>query len=191
MYGLIKRSILMTIALLFLTCVIYPLSIWVVGQVAFHKLANGSIIVKNNVSVGSKFIAQNFQKPEYFHPRPSSAGDRGYDASNSAGSNLSLTNKKFMDALQANIKQVRFENPGLVTDKIPNDMVMSSASGLDPDISPENALAQAQRVAQKRNISESSVKELIKNHIEKPDLNFLGEAHVNVLELNLALDARK
>jgi K+-transporting ATPase ATPase C chain len=188
MYALLKRSVLMTITLLLLTCVVYPLAVWVVGQIAFHQKANGSLILRNQVAIGSKLIGQNFQRPEYFHPRPSAAGDKGYDAANSSGSNLSLTNKKFIDGLKANISQVQKENPTLGLGKIPNNMVMASASGLDPDISPENALAQAPRVAQNRNVSLDHIKEVIAQHTEGPDLHFLGESHVNVLELNLALD---
>jgi K+-transporting ATPase ATPase C chain len=188
MSALIKKSILMTIALVIITCGVYPVAVWVVGQVVFHTKANGSIITKDGNPIGSKLIAQNFQKPEYFHPRPSSAGDKGYDAANSSGSNLALTNKKFIDGLAANIKQAQTDNPSLAAGKVPNDMVMASASGLDPDISPENAHAQTERVAKARNASVDSVKQLIDNQSGKPALGVFGEAYVNVLELNLALD---
>lgn len=188
MRGIIKKSVLMTVALLVVTCGVYPTAVWLVGQIVFHHRANGSIISKNGMPVGSRLIAQNFQKPEYFHPRPSSAGDKGYDAANSSGSNLALTNKKFLDGLTANIKQSLADNPGLTMGQVPNDMVMGSGSGLDPDISPANALAQASRVAKARNASAEAVKDLVEKQVYQPDLNILGEAHVNVLELNLALD---
>jgi len=190
MHALIKKSVLMTVVLLIVTCGVYPAVVWVVGQVVFHHQAKGSLVERNGIVVGSKLIAQNFQKPEYFHPRPSSAGDKGYDAANSSGSNLSLTNKKFIDGLNSNIKQSLTDNPGLVQGQVPNDMVTGSGSGLDPDISSENAMAQAGRVAQARHSSTEVVKDLVEKHIEKPDLNLIGESHVNVLELNLALDER-
>src|ERR1039457_3336519 len=133
MRGIFKRAILMTIALLVVLCGIYPVAVWIVGQVVFHSRANGSIILRNGIPVGSKLIAQNFQKPEYFHPRPSSAGDKGFDATNSSGSNLSLTSKKLIDGITANVKQSITDNPGLVMGQVPNDMVTGSGSGLDPD----------------------------------------------------------
>jgi K+-transporting ATPase ATPase C chain len=179
---------LMTLLLLIITCGIYPGAVWLVGQLVFHDHANGSLVVKNGTAIGSKLIAQNFVKPEYFHPRPSSAGDKGFDAANSSGSNLAMTNKKFIDGVNANIKQVQTENPELKMGAIPADMVMGSASGLDPDISPENALIQVTRVAKARQVAMNDVKDLVDKNTEKPDLNFLGEAHVNVLKLNLALD---
>jgi len=188
MQGIFKKSILMTLALLVITCGIYPAAVWVVGQVFFHQKANGSIIERNGVPIGSRFIAQNFLKAEYFHPRPSSAGDKGYDAANSSGSNLAMTNKKFIDGVSANIKQALADNPELKKGNVPNDMVMGSGSGLDPDISPENALVQVNRVAKARQVATNNVKELVEKYIEKPDFNLLGETHVNVLELNLALD---
>ena len=187
MQGIFKRSILMTIALLIITCGIYPVAVWVVGQVVFHTKANGSIILKNGTPIGSKLIAQNFQRPEYFHPRPSSAGDKGYDAANSSGSNLAMTNKKFIDGVAANVKQSLADNPGLAMGQVPNDMVMGSGSGLDPDITLENAFAQASRVATARKLKIEDVKNVIQKNIQGPDLGVLGETHVNVLELNLAL----
>lgn len=187
MQGIFKRSILMTLALLVITCGIYPMAVWIVGQIVFHGKANGSIVLKNGNPVGSILIAQNFLKPEYFHPRPSSAGDKGYDAANSSGSNLAMTNKKFIDGLSANIKQTLTDNPGLKTGSIPNDMVMGSGSGLDPDITLENALAQAPRVAQARKLKTGDVQSLIQKNTQGPDLGIFGGKHVNVLKLNLAL----
>jgi potassium-transporting ATPase KdpC subunit len=187
MQGIFKRSILMTLVLLVLTCGIYPLGVWVVGQIVFHHKANGSIVSKNGNAVGSELIAQNFQKPEYFHPRPSSAGDKGYDAANSSGSNLAMTNKKFIDGVAANVKQSLTDNPGLAMGQVPNDMVMGSGSGLDPDITSENAMAQAPRVASARKLKIEDVQMLIDKNIQGPDLGILGEKHVNVLKLNLAL----
>ena len=188
MRALFGKSIRMTLVLLVITCGVYPAAVWIVGQFIFHGKANGSIVEVAGKPVGSRLIAQNFQKPEYFHPRPSSAGDKGYDATNSSGSNLAMTNKKFIDGLSANIKQALVDNPGLASGQIPGDMVTSSASGLDPDITPENALAQSTRVAQARQVSVDKVKELVQKNTGAPVLTLLGEAHVNVLELNIALD---
>ncbi len=187
MQGIFKRSILMTLALLVVTCGIYPIGVWVVGQIVFHGRANGSIVLKNGNPIGSILIAQNFQKPEYFHPRPSSAGDKGYDAANSSGSNLAMTNKKFIDGVAANVKQSIADNPGLKMGQVPNDMVMGSGSGLDPDISVENAFAQVPRVAQARKLKIEDLQSLIQKNVQGPDLGSFGEKHVNVLKLNLAL----
>jgi potassium-transporting ATPase KdpC subunit len=187
-HGVFKKAIVVNLMLLVIVSGFYPLAVWVVGQIAFHGKANGSIIEKNGTAVGSRLIGQNFKRPEYFHPRPSSAGDKGYDGANSSGSNLALTNKKFVDGLSANIKQVMAENPDLKSGRVPNDMVMGSASGLDPDISPANAQAQGARVATARGVSVDGVKAMIEKYTAVPDLGVLGEAYVNVLELNLALD---
>src|SRR6202790_3776852 len=128
----IKPAILITLIFTVLTGLVYPAAITGLSQVLFSHQANGSLITANGKVIGSSLIAQNFQKPEYFHPRPSAAGDKGYDAANSSGSNLAMTNKKFIDGLNANIKQAMTDNPGLKAGSIPNDMVMGSGSGLDP-----------------------------------------------------------
>lgn len=188
MVALVRKSILITFLLVLITCVIYPASVWIVGQVLFRQKANGSIVVAGEVPVGSRLIGQGFIKPEYFHPRPSAAGEKGYDASNSSGTNLTLTSKKFQDALETNIKKVLEENPGLEKGNIPPDMVTASASGLDPHISLENATAQISRISKARKTEENGLKELIAEKSEKGGL--ISESLVNVLTLNLELDSR-
>lgn len=187
MFSLIKKSVFVTIALVIILCAVYPFAVWVVGQVAFKEKANGSLIEQNGQVIGSRLIAQAFTKPEYFHPRPSAAGS-GYDAASSSGSNLAMTNKKFLDGVEANVKTVLAENPTLKKGEVPNDMVTASASGLDPHISPENALAQADRVASARQVSVENIKALIETFTDRPTGRLLGDPTVNVLELNLELD---
>lgn len=187
MMSMIKKSILMTGLLVVITCGVYPAAVWIVGQIVFHDKSNGSVLSKNGSVVGSRLIGQGFSRPEYFHPRVSSAGDKGYDGTNSGATNLSLTNKKYQDALGGSIKKVLEENPQLKKGQIPPDMVTTSASGLDPDISIENATAQASRVATTRRLKIEDVRSLIEKNIQGPTLKVLGPKYVNVLELNLAL----
>jgi K+-transporting ATPase ATPase C chain len=137
--------------------------------------------------IGSALIGQNFTKPEYFHPRPSAAGNDGYDATASGGSNYGPTNQKLIDRVKASVEQFRKENPDY-SGPIPADLLTASASGLDPDISPASAEAQAARVARARGISLEQVEQLIIRNTKGPDLGFLGEPRVNVLKLNLELD---
>ena len=151
---------------------------------SFTHQASGSLIREGNRVVGSELLAQGFVKPEYFHPRPSAAG-KGYDASASSGSNLGPTSKQLVDNIKQNIAQARADG---VTGAVPADMVTASGSGLDPDISPANAYAQAARVAKARRIPEERVRQLVQRSIVGPTLGFLGEAHVNVLALNRQLD---
>lgn len=188
MTSLVKKSIFMTLILAAITCVIYPAAVWIVGQVVFRQKANGSVVYRNGQPVGSKLIAQGFARPEYFHPRPSAAGEKGYDGANSGATNFSLTNKKYQDALDANIKKALLENPQLQKGQIPPDMVTTSASGLDPHISPENARLQVGRVAKARGVAEDIVKKLVT--AETHSKTILGDGFVNVLELNLALDEK-
>ena len=188
MPALVRKSILITFLLALITCGVYPAGVWIFGQILFRGKANGSVVFVGEMPVGSMMIGQGFTKPEYFHPRPSAAGEKGYDASNSSGTNLSLTSKKFQDALEANIKKVLEENPELEKGKIPPDMVTASASGLDPHISLENAAAQISRTAKARRTAENTVKALIAEKSEKGGL--ISEGLVNVLALNLALDSR-
>jgi K+-transporting ATPase ATPase C chain len=136
--------------------------------------------------IGSALIGQNFSKPEYFHPRPSAAGDDGYDATASGGSNYGPTNQKLIDRVKSSVEQFRKENPDY-TGPIPADLATASASGLDPDISPASAEAQVARVAKARGISLAQVEQLIARNTKGPDLGFLGEPRVNVLKLNLEL----
>jgi K+-transporting ATPase ATPase C chain len=188
----IYQSVVSTLILGILVCGLYPALVTVLGSTIFPDQANGSLIVNSQGSVvGSKLIGQNFSKPEYFHGRPSSAGDKGYDASNSSGSNLGPTNQKFADGLKSNIDAVIAQNPGLTKGQVPNDLVTGSGSGLDPHISPESAEVQIARVANARHLDVALLQDLVKHKIEGPQLGFLGESTVNVLELNLALDALK
>lgn len=172
--------------------VLYPLFIWGVGQLFFQRKANGSLLYcQNGEVVGSEWIAQNFTKPGYFHPRPSSAGDKGYDAAHSSGSNLGPTSQKLADMLRQRASSYRLENKLRSDTLIPADAITASGSGLDPHISVANALLQAPRVASARNWSEEKVRDLIGQYTEQPTLGLLGEARVNVLRINLALDASK
>jgi len=186
MFAELKPAILITIVLTILTGILYPLAVTGAAQALFHKQANGSLIERNGQVIGSELIGQNFTKPEYFHPRPSAAGN-GYDAANSAGSNLGPTNPALADRLTKDAAQFRRDNPDF-TGPIPADAITTSASGLDPDITPANALAQASRVAKARGASVESVTNLVQANIQSRDLGVLGEPRVNVLKLNMALD---
>lgn len=163
----------------------YPLLMTGLAQMLFPRQANGSLILKNGQVIGSELIAQSFTADQYFHPRPSAAGN-GYDATASGGSNLAQSNAKLARRMQADIDKLAAANGGK---PVPIDMVTSSASGLDPDITPDNALYQAQRVATARRMSVEAVRALIASHREGRSLGVFGEPRVNVLELNLALDA--
>ncbi len=167
--------------------VIYPLAVTGICQVAFPRQANGSLIVVDGKVVGSELIGQNFDKPEYFHPRPSAAGVDGYDAASSSGSNLGPTSRKLYDRVKQAVERFRRENPGF-RGPIPADLLTASASGLDPHISPAAARAQAARVAMARGVQRTRVDRLITQFTAEPDFGLLGEPRVNVLRLNLALD---
>ncbi|MDP8983416.1 MAG: K(+)-transporting ATPase subunit C [Acidobacteriota bacterium] len=177
----------MTLLLTMLTGLLYPLAITGLCQLLFSRQANGSLIQPDGKVIGSSLIGQNFTRPEYFHPRPSAAGNDGYDATASGGSNLGPTNKKLLDRMGAAAAAFRKENPGF-TGPIPADMLAASGSGLDPHLSPAAAEAQADRVAQARHAGTEQIGALIASHTESRDLGFLGEPRVNVLLLNLALD---
>lgn len=177
----------MTVLLTILTGLIYPGVLTGICQVVYHKQADGSLIKQNGHVVGSYLLGQNFTRPEYFHPRPSGAGNDGYDPTASGSSNLGPTNQKLYDRVKTSADQFRKENPGY-TGPIPADALTQSASGLDPDISIANANAQAARVAKARGFSLDQVQTLIASATEGRDLGFLGEPRVNVLKLNLELD---
>ncbi len=170
--------------------VVYPLAITGVSQLAFSSKANGSLVERDGVAVGSRLIGQNFSAPQYFHPRPSAAGD-GYDGTSSGPSNLGPTNPDLIDDVGMRIDAYRSENrlgPGA---HVPVEAVTSSASGLDPHISPADAKIQAARVARARGLSLANVLDLVAEHTDGRVLGVFGEPGVNVLELNLALDSSK
>ena len=165
--------------------VLYPLAVTGLAQVLFPGRANGQLLERNGKVVGSRIIGQAFTGPGYFHSRPSSAGT-GYDPTSSGGSNLAPTNKTLIERVRGDVKKLQAENP---TAPIPVDLVTSSGSGLDPDISPAAAEFQIPRVAHSRGMKDDDVRTLVQKHTKGRDLGFLGEPRVNVLELNLELDA--
>jgi potassium-transporting ATPase KdpC subunit len=177
-------AVLMTIATTVLLGIIYPLAVTALAQVLFPAKANGQLIQRNGVVVGSRIIGQPFSSPGYFHSRPSSAGN-GYDAAHSGGSQLGPTNQKLVDRVKGDVDKLRAENPG---QPVPVDLVTTSGSGLDPDISPAAAEFQVPRVARERRMSQEAVRALVAAHTTGRQLGFLGEPRVNVLELNLDLD---
>lgn len=180
-----KTSIRFAILTAILFGLAYPLFITGIAQMVFPHQANGSLILKNGQVIGSTLIAQSFTADQYFHPRPSAAGN-GYDATASGGSNLAQSNTKLAQRIQSDIDRISAANGGK---PVPIDMVTTSASGLDPDITPDSAYYQAPRVARARGMSESAVRALIAAHTTPRALGVFGEPRVNVLELNLALDA--
>jgi K+-transporting ATPase ATPase C chain len=179
-------SILMTIATTVLLGIIYPLVVTGLAQLFFKDKANGQLIVQNGKVVGSRIIGQAFVGPIYFHSRPSAAGN-GYDAANSNGSQLGPTNQHLIDRVKTDVATNQVDNPG---QPVPIDLVTTSASGLDPDISPAAAEFQVSRVAKQRGTSEDQVRRLVAEHTQSRQLGLLGEPRVNVLELNLDLDAK-
>ena len=183
----LRTAILMTIVTTILLGVGYPLAITGLAQVLFRDKANGQLVERSGRIVGSRIIGQTFASTGYFHGRPSAAGT-GYDAANSSGTNLGPTNKKLIEAVAASVEAAKKENPGAV---VPIDLVTSSASGLDPEISPAAALFQVPRVARERGLGENDVRQVVAVHSERRQFGFLGEPRVNVLELNLDLDNRK
>src|SRR3984885_1220977 len=181
-------AVLMTIATTVLLGIVYPLLVTGLAQIIFPKQANGGLIHgKDGVLVGSRLIGQPIFGPGYFHFRPSDAGAAGYDASASSGSNLGPTNAQLITRVNGDVAKLQAENPGT---PIPVDLVTTSGSGLDPDITPAAAQFQIRRVASERKISDTEVARLVLENSENRQWGFLGEARVNVLELNLALDAR-
>lgn len=185
MHSVWKTSIRFTLIATVVFGLGYPLLVTGIASVLFPHKAGGSLILKDGKIIGSELLAQSFTSDRYFHPRPSAAGN-GYDATASGGSNLAQSNKALVDRIQASIKQLSAENPGK---PVPIDLVTTSGSGLDPDITPDAATFQAPRVAKARNLSEDAVNKLIAQHITPRQLGVLGEPRVNVLALNMDLDA--
>jgi potassium-transporting ATPase KdpC subunit len=179
----LRFALILTVA----TGLLYPGLVTGICQLLFPRQSNGSMVTAGGRVVGSELIGQNFSKPEYFHPRPSAAGDKGYDGLASQGSNFGPTSQKLIDRVKASVADFRKENPDF-TGEIPADIVTASASGLDPHISPAAAEAQVARVAKARGISPDPIRQLVRAHTAGPGLGFLGEPGVNILTLNLALD---
>lgn len=189
MWKQVGTAFRVTLVMTVLTGLIYPGVVTEVCQHLFPAQANGSMISLKGRIVGSALIGQNFSEPQYFHPRPSAAGKHGYNATESGGSNYGPTNQELIDRIKASIAKFRKDNPDY-KGPIPADLVTASGSGLDPDISPASAYAQAARVAMARGIPLKELRHLISQYTEGRELGFLGEPRVNVLELNLALDRR-
>ena len=179
-------AVLMTVVTTILLGIIYPLVVTGIAKALFPNKANGQLIERNGKIIGSRIIGQPFAGPGYFYSRPSAAGNNGYDAANSGGSNLGPTNQKLIDRVKQDTARLQAENP---QQPVPIDLVTTSASGLDPDISPAAADFQVPRVARERSMSPDELRRLIAKHTESRQLGFLGEPRVNVLELNLDLDS--
>lgn len=191
MWKQISKAAISLITLTILLGIVYPLAVTGIARLVFPHQANGSLIYNNGQVVGSSLIGQNFSAPGYFQGRPSAAGADGYDATSSGGSNLGPTNKKLLDSIAERADKIRIDNGLPAGTLIPADLVTASGSGLDPHISPASALLQVRRVAEARNLPEQQIKDLVESHVENRELRFLGEPRVNVLQLNLALDASK
>jgi len=179
-----RTSIRFTIVTTLLLGLGYPLLVTAIAGAIFPHKAAGSLILKDGQVIGSELLAQSFTSEKYFHPRPSAAGN-GYDATSSGGSNLAQSNKTLVDRIQGSIDKLSHENPG---HPVPIDLVTTSGSGLDPDITPDAAFFQVPRVAKARGVSEDRIRQLVEQHIAPRQLGVLGEPRVNVLGLNLDLD---
>lgn len=184
MHSVWKTSIRFTIVTTLLLGLGYPLAVTGIAGALFPRKAAGSLILKDGQVIGSELLSQSFTSDRYFHPRPSAAGN-GYDATSSGGSNLAQSNKALVDRIQGAIGKLSAENPGT---PVPIDLVTTSGSGLDPDITPDAAFFQAPRIARARGLSQDRIRQLIQQHITGRQLGLLGEPRVNVLVINMALD---
>jgi K+-transporting ATPase ATPase C chain len=183
----LKIAILFTIVTTVLLGIVYPLVVTGLSQLLFRDKANGQLISRNGEIIGSRIIGQTFAGPGYLHSRPSAAGN-GYDAANSGGTNYGPTNQKLIDRVKADTERLQGENPGA---PVPVELVTTSASGLDPELSPAGAEFQVLRIAHERGLSEEQVRAIITKYSSPRQLGYLGEARINVLEVNLALDDAK
>jgi K+-transporting ATPase ATPase C chain len=183
----IRPAIMMILVMTLVTGLFYPLAFTALAGAVFPHQAAGSLVTIDGKVIGSEVIGQQFASAKYFHGRPSAAGN-GYDAANSSGSNYAPTAKKLKDRIAADAAKLHAENPAM---PVPDDLVTASASGLDPDISPAGARFQVPRIAKARNLSQEQVSALVGSHTESRLFGILGEPHVNVLKLNLALDAMR
>lgn len=184
----LRPAFVMLVLFTLLTGVAYPLAVTGIGQLLFRSQANGSLIERDGRIVGSALLGQGFADARYFHGRPSAAGSGGYDASSSGGSNLGLSSKALQARIAGDLARLQAENPGV---PVPGDLLTTSASGLDPGLSPQGALFQVPRIAKARGLDEATLRQLIGTYTEGRLFGLLGEPHVNVLNLNLALDARQ
>jgi K+-transporting ATPase ATPase C chain len=180
-------AVMLTLVITVLTGLVYPLVVTGLSQVLFSHRANGSLIEVNGKVVGSELIGQKFTRPEYFHGRPSAAGDNGYDAANSGATNFGPTNQALVNRVRDDVKKFRQENPTYLG-PIPADLLTTSASGLDPHISPASAFAQVDRVAKARGVAADAVRRTVEQRVEGRQFGIFGEPRVNVLALNLDLD---
>ena len=188
MFKVVYKSFIVTALFALILCGVYPLTVWAIGQLFFHDESNGSLVQHGGTTIGSSLIGQTFSRPEYFHGRPSAAGEKGYDATSSSGSNLGPTSKKLIAAIQANMNVVLRDNPGATLGNVPPDLVTASGSGLDPHISPQAAIFQVSRVARTRGFNPENMRAVVDHLVIDRQLGFLGEPVINVLELNLEMD---